>query len=538
MFIDTRELPDNAELNCDICIIGAGPAGITLADGLAKSGLQICLTEAGGLSHQSEHASRGVSEQLGHPITIHPRTKYFGGMSNIWGGVRGRHVRLLPLDPIDFEERSWVPNSGWPISYQELKPFYKQACSLLDDIPFLGFDTGQHDHDLLAAFDDDVMRSTMIHLASPVRFGQRFRRSLDQANNVRVLISSNAIEIEESHSEHRISSIRAVAGNGRRHRLSARTFVLACGGLETARLMLASKRKHDCGVGNQNDLVGRYYMQHPKGSHGLLALRRHSRLTGYVRGTRFNDRLMQACVTMTEQRQRHEGLLNHRIALAPLMQLSESHASRLYHQLRACCWEGFHDSALRRRVFESSIEMPKVTASTCKNILLSLSYGTQHYRVINHMEQAPDPASRIELSRDKDRFGVPELRTNWRINTEDKHSLCRLHELLDNNLKRYGIGKLYTSLNSEANAWPISSSSSHDLGTVRMNDSPRYGVTDGDGRVHGVDNLYVIGGALFPTVGNANPTLTIIALALRMIVCLTARTRITPMVLSTCSTSA
>ena len=313
MLIDSVELSDNAQLECDICIIGAGPAGIVLAEGLAKTGLQICLTEAGGLSPKSDAAVQSLAEQHDHPVIVHPKTRYFGGMSNAWGGVRGLHVRLLPFDPLDFEKRSWVPHSGWPISYRELKPFYKRACSLMNEVPSEGFDVRRQRHHFIEAFNNDVLRSNLTCLARPVRFGQRYQKALDQAQNVRVLLNSRATEIEESRPESRINVIHARARNGQKHSFIARIFVLACGGLETARLLLASTHKHDRGVGNQNDLVGRYYMQHPKGSHGHIALRRHSRPKTYVQGFLVKDHLMQAGLSLSEQRQRREGLLNHRL---------------------------------------------------------------------------------------------------------------------------------------------------------------------------------------------------------------------------------
>lgn len=532
MFIDAPQLQDDAQLDCDICIIGAGPAGIVLADGLAKTGLQICLTEAGGLSPQSEHPIRSLAEQVGHPVIVHPRTKYFGGMSNAWGGMRDLYLRLLPFDPIDFEVRPWVQNSGWPISYQGLRPFYQGACSVMNEIPNEGFDVQRHGDQFLAAFDDDILRSNISSLTRPVRFGERYRKSLDQAGNVRVLLNSYATEIEESESERSVSFIHASARNGRKHRFSAGTFVLACGGLETARLLLASKRKHGCGVGNQNDLVGRYYMQHPKGSHGHVTLRRQNNPKGYMQGFRVNDHLMQACISFSEHQQRREGLLNHRVDLAPILQLTESRAARLYSQLRACWREGHRSQALRRGALAAAIDMPKMAALTCKSILLSLPHGSRHYRLINHLEQMPDPDSRVELSGGTDRFGVPELRTNWRINADEKRSLCRLHELINSNLRRYDSGSFHSRLDPEMDDWPISSSSSHDLGTARMHNDPRSGVTNADGRVHDVGNLYIVGGALFPTGGNANPTLTIIALALRMASRLATSARTTPMDLS------
>ena len=123
MLIDSTEFSDDTRLDCDICIIGGGPAGIVLANGLAGTKLQICLIESGGLTPQSENATPSISEQLENPVILHARTKFFGGMSNAWGGIRGHSVRLRPLDPIDFEARPWVPNSGWPIAYRDLAPF-------------------------------------------------------------------------------------------------------------------------------------------------------------------------------------------------------------------------------------------------------------------------------------------------------------------------------------------------------------------------------------------------------------------------------
>jgi choline dehydrogenase-like flavoprotein len=528
MFVDATQLEDDTQLDCDICIIGAGPAGIVLAHGLAEAGLRICLTEAGGLSPESEHPILSLAEQLGYPIVVNPGTKYFGGMTNAWGGMRSLYVRLLPFDPIDFEARSWVPHSGWPITYREFKPFYEGACNVMNGIPRNGFDVEGHRKWFLPAFNDEVLRSNLSYLVRPIRFGKRYRESLGQAPNVRVLLNSCATEIEESRSERTVNVIHARARNGRKHRFAAGTFVLACGGLETTRLLLASKGKHAAGVGNQHDLVGRFYMQHPKGSHGHMALRRHTHPHGYVKGFEVEGRLLQACVAFAEERQRREGLLNHRADLAPILQLTESRAARLYSQLRANWREGRRGRALRRGAAAAAIDMPQMTGATCKSILRSLPQGSLHYRLINHLEQVPDPESRIMLAGTTDRYGVPELRTDWRINAEEKRSLCRLHELIGDNLRRYKIGSLQSRLDSEMDIWPIASSSSHDLGTARMHDNPRRGVTNAEGRVHSVENLYVVGGALFPTGSNANSTLTIIALALRMVSHLATRAKATP----------
>ena len=379
------------------------------------------------------------------------------------------------------------------------------------------------DH-LLNAFHDDVLHSMICQLPKPIRFGQRYRDSLAKAENVRVLLNSHAIEIEEAESARTVSLVHAMTKTGRKHRLAAKIFVLACGGLETTRLLLASKRKDSRGIGNEHDLVGRFYMQHPKGSHGHLMLQRASNARAYANGYRVNDCLMQASISLSEEFQRKEGLLNHHVMLAPLLQLSESDVASLYRQFHATWWQVRRGAALRQGAVAAAVDIPKVAVDIFGSTLRSLSRGMAPYRVVSHLEQPPNPASRLELSEDADRFGVPQLRTKWRIDTSEKRSLCRLHELLRDNLERYGIGSFRSQLNPEMDNWPISSSSAHDLGTARMHDDPRRGVTDANGRVHGLHNLYVIGGALFPTSGSANPTLTIVALALRMADFLMTRT--------------
>ena len=515
MFIDSRELSDHAQIDCDICIVGSGPAGITLANELVGSGAQVCLVESGGLSRQSETQTPILAEQVGIRVEVlNYRTRYFGGASNAWGGFLRKSIGLKPLDPIDFKARGWVPNSGWPFEYAELEPFYERACKLLNHISWEDFNADRHPVRLLRAFHDDVLHTTIFHLPKPVWFGKRFRSSFARAENIRVLLHSRAVEIEED-DESKVNSIHVVTSAGQTHRLFAKYFVLACGGLENPRLLLVSTGKHSCGVGNKHDLVGRYYMQHPKGRHGFVFLRTSGNADLYAGRYQPNNCRLHAGVSISEDVQRREQLLNHCVRLLPAFSLTDSYASEIARALRGARGEGRRIEMLRR-AFYLTIEWPRVAAPALKRAMRHFPSGTTQLRVMNHMEQIPDAENRVELSEQRDLFGVQQLRINWRINPVEKSSLNRLHALLRDNLQRYGMGMLETELDPYMHDWPVASSANHHMGTTRMHSNPQRGVTDGNCRVHSVQNLFIAGSSVFPTSGHANPTLTIVALSIRL----------------------
>lgn len=438
-------------------------------------------------------------------------------MSNAWGGrFRPHHVGLSPLDPIDFKFRDWVPYSGWPFGFKTLAPYYVRACEIMANVSCEQFDVEQHREQLLDAFHDGILKSRIYQLPDPIRFGLVYRDSLNNNKNVNALFNLRAVEIEESSSDNSVACVHAISKTGKKHRLCAKTFILACGGLETTRLLLISRGKHATGVGNEHDLVGRFYMQHPKGVHGQVILKKNCQNDFYIApGIQENNLFRLSGVAIDPSIQQREGLLNSAIMISPLFQISGSRGAGLYHRVRAN-WRKRELGTTLGRLVDGAAELPLIAASAIKDSVTAAAQGKVCFRVSNNLEQVPDPESRIELSDRTDALGIPMLRTNWKIHDQDKRTLCRLHELIDQNLKRDSIGEMKSRLDPDMKHWPVSYSSSHDMGTARMHHDPRFGVTNADGRIHGLQNLYVSGAALFPTVGNTNPTLTLVALALRL----------------------
>ena len=268
MLIDLADIGDGARLQADLCIIGAGAAGITLARGLAGHGLDICLLESGGFDHDPVTQSLGVGANIGMPYyDLHDsRLRFFGGTTSIWGG------RCAPLDELDFEKRDWVPYSGWPISRSDLAEGYRAAHRDLEIGPFEYGDalwktpgTGPPPFDpqrfVTAFWRFDELRE---------RFSASRARDILDNPRVRVLIHANAVHLQARDNAAAIDHVLIAGLGGREARVSAPAYVLACGGIENARLLLQSRDVESCGIGNRHDQVGRYFMEHPHGRLGRL----------------------------------------------------------------------------------------------------------------------------------------------------------------------------------------------------------------------------------------------------------------------------
>jgi choline dehydrogenase-like flavoprotein len=512
MLINTNELPDNSRIDCDVCIAGSGPVGITLAVELAGTNIRVCLVESGGLSQSAAVPASTIAEQLGFLIDpVKFQRHVFGGGSNRWGGLRGRWFRAKPLDPIDFETRPWIANSGWPFGYDMLSSFFERAGRILR-MPSVRDLIREAERDRVApVFHNDQLRTRVFLMTKPLRFGRQYRPLLAQSPNIQVYYHGRVIEIEEDPGAPVIRHFHVATPAGKRHRVCAKYFVLACGGLETPRLLLTSKGKMNSGVGNQRGLVGRYYMQHPKGLHGIAVLNHRSLRTSlYTGGHLASDIKVCGAISFSERFQRREKLLNPCLMLRPLFSLSEGHAAQVYRAARRA-WHGPDRRVGRREL----TDLVRFAASAVRRAFKGHRPGTV-FSVLNHMEQIPNPDSRLDLSERKDRLGIHQLRIDWRIDPLEKASLGRLHAVVRDRLAAQGAGKLESQLDALTDDWPIVQDSAHHMGTTRMHRDPRQGVTDADGRVHGMHNLYVSGNSLLPTSGHANPTLTVVALAIRL----------------------
>jgi len=470
---DARDIPDGTEITADVCIVGAGAAGITIARELASSTRRVVVLESGFSDPEAstqalyDGASRGIPYfPLGDAGT---RTRQFGGSTNRWNG------ECRPLVAIDFETRAWMPGSGWPFDLEHLRPYYERAQVVCELGPFA---YTAEDPALAGAVEP-----TVIQYSAPTRFGLAAHDELTRATNTTVLLGANAVDLVVTESGRAVARLVVATLTGRRFHVRAGTFVLAAGGIENARLLLASDGVARCGIGNAHDLVGRCFMEHLYLDDAASIAVRPRVAARYTRDRQVGAQRVRDAWTLSVATQRDEQLPG----VTFVVGASPPRAG----------WMGKARRALRRAR----------TALGAETVL----------RVKHVQEQVPNLESRVVLSTERDRLGSRRADLDWRVSSIDRQTATTSYAILDRALRTAGVGRVLDSRLVDGSDWPADlRGARHHMGTTRMDTDPTRGVVDADGRVHGVSNLYVAGSSVFPTSGSANPTLTIVALALRL----------------------
>ena len=511
MVLDARAAESDSLL-ADVCIVGGGAAGLTLAASLADTPLRVIVLEGGGAQadDHSQQMYRGATAGQPYYALEACRIRALGGTTNTWGGW------CRPLDPIDFRERPWLPHSGWPFDRATLNPFYQRAHAVCRLGPF-DYDPAEwrrRGRTLVPEHSPELCE-TLFHIG-PTRFAQRYLAVLRRAPNVRLLLHATALELHLDAAGSRVTSLSAAAAR-RRFTVQAATTVIAAGGIENARLLLASRRHQPCGIGNTHDLVGRFFADHLHVPIGRLQprLRRHRfrpvhRINGMtIRGAatlseaaQAQDRLPGFALTFHDDDDPHDVLSPGRMppayeSLATLVRAARQgqRPPRTLHHLGNVV-TGLNTAAAlaSRKVWQP---LPRQVMVGCR------------------LEQAPNPASRVTLDDRDDDYGMPRARLEWRLTANDDENFARVEAICRRALG--GEAWRFTPGDPGDGSWlDRMRPGAHHMGTTRMHADARRGVVDENSRVHGVGNLFVAGSSVFPTGGWAPPTLTIIALTLRL----------------------
>ncbi len=529
-------------LRTTFCIVGAGPAGISLALQFMGTKTDVVLVAGGALDHEDRaqqlYAGEVADEAMHSPLTEY-RHRQFGGSSATWGG------RCMPFDPIDFEARPWINGARWPITHEDVARFYPAASALAEigDPVFDAREAVPGGMRAMArgfapkAFDLDRLE----RFSAPTHFGRRYGERLRRAPNIRVLLNAHAVEIEREAASARIACVKLRTLEGAEFSVAAERFVIATGGIETARLLLASRKDDPTGIGNARDLVGRNYLCHIAGTMGQLTFNRPASeiFHGYERawdGTYCRRRMALRPEIQREKRIANivlrlhhprlpdpahgRGILSAIFLAKPF--ISYEYSKRLHGGdamtaglVLRHAWNvmrepfgtaGFLANWARRRTLAAR-KFPSLIVAPRNN----------SYSLDIHAEQVPNPDSRITLGNALDAFGQPQARVDWRYRPLDLETVrVALHALKDE-LAQWGGGRLEFDEAEIPDAMLREGAyGGHHIGTARMGRSPEEGVVDADGKVFGTENLYLAGSATFPTSSQANPTLTIVASALRL----------------------
>lgn len=481
MFLAADSVETGSVVLADVAIAGAGAAGITIARELRGSGLRVVVLESGGLDYDAATQALYAGTVSGSPYAVEAsRLRYFGGTTNHWGGW------VRPLDDADFDGRAWVPGTGWPIPRGEVDPYYGAAfgiASQLDDHPFEWESWLESDRDVEALVDSPSLTGAMYRI-SPVRFGEAYRADLSDAPDVTVYLGANVVNITTDPSGATVTGFDVRTLGGTEFHVAAGRYVCALGGIDNARLLLASRDVEPIGLGNSNDLVGRYFMDHIEAVVATVVLA--DPVPNAYLGGRFD--LSRAGVVPTEAAAEEHRLAGTAFIIGDL------------------------GDADRGAPTEDA-----VSASVVRGVLGSLERSDPHsYSVEVRTEPEPNPDSRITLNEETDVLGMPTADVHRVLTDGDHQRLKRAVDLFVSELGTLGLGWMRIDAEGLGEDDRSLFYGFHHMGTTRMSDDPATGVVDGSGRVHGIDNLWIAGSSVFPSVGFANPTLTIVALALRM----------------------
>jgi choline dehydrogenase-like flavoprotein len=530
--VDARQFTPELPLQADLCIVGAGAAGIALAREFIGRRCRVVVLESGGLQYSRRVQRLYAGENVGLPnyALTYSRFRTFGGSTTRW------QAQCRPLDPIDFEARPGIAYSGWPFDRRHLEAWYARAQAVCG----LGVDGGRAwapDPDALALANHEL-EAILFRFGHPRDFGRAYRPELERSASVEVLLNANVVEIQPAPDLRSVQAIRARTLDGAEFEVRAQAYVLAAGGIENPRLLLASNRIAQAGIGNQHDLVGRFFMDHPyvTTGHFAPASPKHAEGPHVIRTFKRVglDQKAHVGFALAERVRREEQLTGCSAYFIRYLasENAPEHFSRagkarlrlgefLEHRTLAGAQVGRHLWQAAKGCRQVSLTLARRAAEVIRprHVLA--------FRTI--LEPSPRPDSRVTLGTTRDRLGLPLVQVDWRVSESDRRGLERLRQAVAAAIAGKRLGALIEDPGVDEAGWPNSmEGGKHHMGTTRMHLDPKQGVVDPDCRVHGMANLYVAGSSVFPTSGYANPTLTIVALALRLADHLKARLDASP----------
>lgn len=520
MILDAKTGFDLAAARYDICIVGAGAAGISLALQFEATRFRVCLLDAGGRAYEraTQELFEGEVAAGKYPDLRDTRLGALGGTTNVWAGW------CRPLEELDFEPRDGSSTGGWPFGFDELLPFYRRAhelCGLGNFEYDAGYWEGVLGEQTLLA-DDPGFQNGVFHVRGQ-RFGERFYRSLQQSRSIDLVLHAPVVRVAPDDATGRVDRVEIRTLEGHELAIDAACVVLSAGGIENARLLLLSAASPVAAPGNAYGLVGRFFTDHPYVDPGSLVLRGTQSALNYYLPQRVASTdgasSVRGVLSLRREIVERERLLNAALYFYPRY---ESHRAFETAEVKAFLqvW-----AKLRKRAVPGNVAPYLARAARAPHwIALALvrkiaigNGSAPRWRLRAMFESESRYENRVTLTNDADRIGRRRTRIEWQLSERDVSSMSRVIRLFDRAVRSAGVGHLERAFPDEPSAWRAAvEAGKHHIGTTRMHIDRRLGVVDENCRVHGTSNLFIAGSSVFPSGGYANPTLTIVALAARL----------------------
>ncbi|MCB0335352.1 MAG: GMC family oxidoreductase, partial [Bdellovibrionales bacterium] len=441
MIIDTLSLDSKDPIKADVCIIGGGAAGITIAMELDKAGISVAILESGGLDPDGNTQSLSDGTNTGRPYfpVIATSTRYLGGNTNRWGSW------CRPLDAMDLEPRDWVPHSGWPVTREELDPYYLRAhtvlglrdynydvASFLKSIDSTGLDEIDFD-------SDEILTKIWQFKKPPRRFGKDFREDLSQSENISLYLHAIVTDIVLAENGTGVRELSVKNFEGFHTQAVAKHYILASGGIENPRILLASRNQDPNGVGNQNDNVGRYFMEHPHlHRNGMLLFTGLSDYpTLYNSDTQYTQKVVGG-ICPSQSFQRDKRILNFSATFKPSEKMwgTAEFAEGSYEYVSNMLWDlsklpGILYRKMKRKVTGEKYRAPE-------RLLVDIN---------SRWEQAPNPESRIKLDDTAiDAMGMPRTNIHWKLLGIDRKTAFEVHSAIGRAVGAQDLGRFQLEL--------------------------------------------------------------------------------------------
>jgi hypothetical protein len=506
MITDFLKLKHNENLAADICVVGAGAAGMAIAEFFLSENKKVLVVESGNFKFNQDIQNYYKVENVGLKFNgaMGGRFRTMGGSTTRWGG------QALPLTQLDFKQKDWIKNTGWPIRKEDLDTYYKKALKFLnvDDLDF----------------DDQIFQKLKI---KPLDFNSTFhyhvskwspnpdlrnvyKKQFEESQNLEILLNANLLNIKLNDEKNYIDLI-VVCDMNKQINITAKFYILCCGGIENARIMLHNSIAPGCPV-------GKYLQDHPSIEIGKLITGSKQRVQKYFNIHYWKKWEYSIRLSFTDEFQEREKCSN---ASASIMftPLPTSFIGQL--------------NLLKRSISEKKpIQIIKsifgVAVKSYEIVIIAYYYIFDRFQykpdaafpIKISFEQEPSENSWVKLSdKDRDALGIPLSKINWDITEATWTTTFKIAEELTKELKRHNLGEveLYPEITRGNPDWKkLFGDVNHHIGTTKMGDDPLKSVVDSDCKVWGLDNMYIASSSVFPTGGHSNPTLTLIALSYRL----------------------